>query len=87
MNIDIDEALIENMVRVQVQAHINQYFVERTQSNPYWMTDTFKTYIAHEVRKLCTEDFMKDICKEFSKDNLAERIIDRFAERIAGCFE
>ena len=87
MNIDIDEALIENMVRVQVQAHINQYFVERTKSNPYWMTDTFKNCISDEVKRLCTEDFMKDICKEFSKDNLAERIIDRFAERIAGCFE
>ena len=87
MNIDIDKELIENMVRVQVKAHVNQYFVQRTESNPYWITDTFKNCIADEVKNICTEEFMQDICKEFSKDNLAERVIDRFADRIAGCFD
>lgn len=87
MNINISDEIIETIIKEQVKARVNLYCSERTKSNPYWLTDTFRNCVVDEVKKICTDETVQGFCKELSKDGIAERVVDKFAEKIASCFE
>jgi len=87
MDINISDEIIENMVKEQVKARVNQYISERTKNNTYWIWDMYHDCAMSEVRKVITDDFAKEACNKLCKEHIAEKIIDRFAEKIANCFD
>lgn len=87
MNINISDETIEKIVREQVKARVNQYLADRTKDNPYWVWDMYHDCVAHEAKKILTNEFAKETCEKLCKEHIAEMVIDRFAAKIANCFD
>lgn len=91
MQLNIEDEMIEQMVREQVKARVNQYFGELKKENPFFLVDNIKSAIRvcaqEEVDNVLNEGFINKVCFDLAKSNLKEQIIESFATKIASAFE
>lgn len=91
MQVNITDEMIEQMVREQVKARVNQYFGELKKENSSFFVDNIKSAIRicvqEEIENVLNEGFVNKVCFDLAKTNLKDQIIERFATKIASAFE
>lgn len=81
MEMQVTDEMLEKILREQMRNKIDQYL--QRQNNPFYFWDLFRDVARHEVKKVVTDEFIRDSCKEISKEDISNRIADRITERIA----
>lgn len=91
MQVNITDEMIEQMVREQVKARVNQYFGELKKENSFFMIDQIKNAIRvctqEEVENVLNEGFVNKVCFDLAKTNLKDKIVECFASKICSAFE
>jgi hypothetical protein len=91
MQLNITDEMIEQIVREQVKARVNQYFGELKKENSFFMIDQIKNAIRvcaqEEVENILNEGYVNKICYDLAKSNLKDQIVESFASRIVSAFD
>jgi len=91
MQLNITDEMIEQMVREQVKARVNQYFGELKKEDEFFLISEIKSAIrscAQEaVENVLNEGFVNKVCFDLAKTNLKDQIIESFATKIASVFD
>lgn len=91
MQVNITDEIIEQMVREQVKARVNQYFGELKKENSFFLVDNIKSAIRscaqEEVENVLNEGFVNKVCFDLAKTNLKDKIVECFASKICNAFE
>jgi len=90
MQLNITDEMIEQMVREQVKARVNQYFGELKKEDSYFLITEIKNAIMtcsrEEVENVFDENFVNKMCSDLTKSNLKDQIVERFAVKITNAF-
>lgn len=91
MQLNIEDEMIEQMIREQVKARVNQYFGELKKEDSFFMIDQIKNAIRacaqEEVESILNEGYVNKICYDLAKSNLKDQIVESFASRIVSAFD